>query len=87
MRNAILPSLLLVGVLVVGALLPASARAKARRSHTVQCCVPIDIPGVTPGPVCKPINFNVRPRRFATKRFCTLIGGAAPVDGACTCPQ
>jgi len=83
MRKAKMLSL----VLLLGVLLPEAAFSKTRRTRTVQCCVTIDIPGVTPGPVCKPINFNVRPRRFATKRFCTLIGGAAPVDGVCTCPD
>lgn len=83
MRKAMLLSL----ILLVGGLLPESGLAKTRRTRTVQCCITIDIPGVTPGPVCQLINFNVRPRRFATKRFCTLIGGAAPVDGACSCPE
>lgn len=83
MRKAMLLSL----VLLVGAMVPEGAFSKTRRTRTVRCCVTIDIPGVTPGPVCQLINFNVRPRRFATKRFCTLIGGATPVDGACTCPD
>ena len=84
MRKA---TMLLSLILLVGGLLAEAGFAKTRRTRTVRCCVTIDIPGVTPGPVCKPINFNVRPRRFATKRFCTLIGGAVPVDGVCTCPD
>ncbi len=85
-KAMVLALVLTVGVLTVVGLLPGAAFSKAR-TRTVRCCITIDIPGVTPGAVCTPINFNVRPRRFATKRFCTLIGGAAPVDGACSCPE
>jgi hypothetical protein len=72
---------LAIGLAVLA--LPAPVRAS--RTGRVTCCLLVRAPGMAPDPACVPYSFNVRPRRFARKRICRLLGLHAPTRAGCAC--
>ena len=73
-------------IAVAVAVLLAGGRGVAASPRSpLACCVTIDLPGITPGEVCRLVRFNVRPRRLAARRLCRAVGGTVPRDGSCAC--
>jgi hypothetical protein len=65
-----------VVVLAVGTLASPAAAARFTR-----CCVVLDLPDVSPGPVCVEVRGR---RRLAPRRACRLLGGRPIGRGDCS---